>query len=420
MALNQDNLELLSFYAEYISETEPLRAIAIRQSLQRAAPSVQNAILLGRLATKVGLRETDLDRKKALLDIANSSFRDARTLEPENQAALEAHAEYYRLIGRPNEAKKLLAQQGDESIAERTADVEGAKKYSQELISLEDSIENHLLQIQTFLKIGLVKEAEYALESFKEKNPDEPRVLLLEAWLAMRQGRLRHAMDLASRTLEADEGNAIAWRLKGETNLLMANYREAISDLKRSKLLVDEPGTRYYLAKAYFWARRYGEAIIELKNAIDQPGAPKEARILLERIYLKLERKEALKNFYDETLEKLPDEVFWYHRAGEFAIAEGELDRAERLYGLGWQKAGKEISRKKNQEWRKQLGIYATVLDGYLETLVEAGKLDRVIDEGGKYVNGDFATIAYLRMAEAKLKGGDRATALQYCRTGRG
>jgi tetratricopeptide (TPR) repeat protein len=40
-----------------------------------------------------------------------------------------------------------------------------------------------------------------------------------------------------------------------------------------------------------------------------------------------------------------------------------------------------------------------------------------VIDEGGKYVNGDFATIAYLRMAEAKLKGGDRATALQYCRT---
>ncbi|MHC4336425.1 MAG: tetratricopeptide repeat protein [Planctomycetota bacterium] len=455
MALNPDNLELLSFYAEYISETEPLRAIAIRQSLQRAAPSVQNAILLGRLATKVGLRETDLDRKKALLDIANSSFRDARTLEPENQAALEAHAEYYRLIGRPNEAKKLLAQQGDERllwryyfragkfeearviceqlyqsepkdvnvvkglwlIAERTADVEGAKKYSQELISLEDSIENHLLQIQTFLKIGLVKEAEYALESFKEKNPDEPRVLLLEAWLAMRQGRLEHAMDLASRTLEADEGNAIAWRLKGETNLLMANYREAISDLKRSKLLVDEPGTRNSLAKAYMRARRYGEAIIELKNVIDQPGAPKEARTLLERIYLRRERKEALKNFYDETLEKLPDEVFWYHRAGAFAIAEGEFDRAERLYGLGWQKARKEISRKKNQEWKKRLGFYATVLDGYLETLVEAGKLDRVIDEGGKYVNGDFATIAYLRMAEAKLKGGDRATALQYCRT---
>ncbi len=454
IALNPDNLELLSFYAEYISETEPLKAIAIRQSLQRAVPSVQNAILLGRLATKVGLRETNLDRKEALLAVANSSFQDARTLEPDSQAALEAHAEYYRLIGRPNEAEKLLAQPGDEGllwrhyfragqfvnareiceqlyqrepndisivkglllIADRTADKAGAKRYSEELLALQDNIENQLLQIQTFLKMGLVKEAEYALESFKEKTPDEPRGLLLEAWLAMRQGRLKHAMDLASRTLEADEGNAIAWRLKGETNLLMANYREAISDLKRSKLLVDEPGTRNSLAKAYMRARRYGEAIIELENVIDRPGAPKEARTLLERIYLK-ERKEALKNFYDETLEKLPDDLFWYHRAGEFAMAEGELDRAERLYGLGWQKARKEISRKKNEEWKKRLGIYATVLDGYLETLVEAEKLDRVIDEAGKYVNGDFALIAYLRMAEAKLKVGDRETAVQYCQT---
>jgi len=84
---------------------------------------------------------------------------------------------------------------------------------------------------------------------------------------------------------------------------------------------------------------RYEEAIIELKNTIDHPQAPVEARALLERIYLKLGRKNALKRFYDETVDELPDSVFWYNRAGAFAIAEGNFERAEQLYGLAWQKS---------------------------------------------------------------------------------
>ena len=455
IALNPRNLELLSFYAEYISETEPLRAVAIRQNLQRVTPSAHNAILLGRLATRIGLRETNTERKEALLAIASSSFQQARTLEPENQVALEAHAEYYRLIGKPEEAEKLLAQpQGKELlwrhyfragqfekaraiceqlyqseskdnklvkglllIAERMADKEAAKRYSKELLSLEETVENHLLQIQTFLKIGLVKEAEYKLQSFKEKYPNEPRALLLEAWLVMRQGQLKRALDLTNRSLTADQDNATAWRLKGEINFLTANYAQAISDLKRSKLLLDDPTTRNSLAKAYLRAGRYEEAIIELKNTIEHPQAPMEARALLENTYLRLGRKETLKRFYDETLEKLPDSVLWYNRAGAFAIAEGEFDRAEELYGLAWQKAEKgDNGDGDKKRYKGHLGIHATALDGYLKALVLGGKLDKALEESRKYVDGDFAPIAYLQMAEAKLKLGDKTSAIQYCR----
>jgi tetratricopeptide (TPR) repeat protein len=42
--------------------------------------------------------------------------------------------------------------------------------------------------------------------------------------------------------------------------------------------------------------------------------------------------------------------------------------------------------------------------------------LDKVFEEGRKYVDSDFASVAYFGMAEAKLKLDDKATAIQYCR----
>ncbi|GAI48474.1 unnamed protein product, partial [marine sediment metagenome] len=190
-------------------------------------------------------------------------------------------------------------------VAERTADKEAVQRYSEELLLLEDSVENHLFQIQTFLKVGLVKEAQYKLQSFKEKYPDERRALLLEAWLAMRQGRLKEALDLTNRSLQSNQNNALAWRVRGEVNFLMANYDKAIDDLKTSKALSPELDIHIALAKAYQRAGRDEDAITELKSTIEQPQAAAEevpARALLEQIYLQLGKKEALKKFYDETL----------------------------------------------------------------------------------------------------------------------
>ena len=46
----------------------------------------------------------------------------------------------------------------------------------------------------------------------------------------------------------------------------------------------------------------------------------------------------------------------------------------------------------------------------------DSKKLDKLFEEGRKYVDGVFAHIAFFRMAEAKLKLGDKTTAIQYCR----
>jgi tetratricopeptide (TPR) repeat protein len=448
---NPQDMGLLSFYAEYISKNEPLKALAIRQNLQKYAPSVQNAVLLARLAMNMALQEESAEEKDALLAIADSAFEQAQAIAPENKAVIEARAEYLRRtdrlkeagqlvandkkllwrhnfqIGKYDEARQLLEQlyksqpkdvgvvKGLLSVVQRQGDREAVKKYSEEMLLLEDSVENYLFQIQTFLKMGLVKEAEFKLQSFKEKYPKESNALLLEAWLAMRRGQLKKALQLTNRNLEVNENNAVAWRLRGEINLLMANYVQAISDLEKSISLSGDPVARISLAKAYRHSGRYEDAITELKSTIDMPNPPVEGRLLLEQIYIQLGRKEALNKFYNDTLLKLPGSVLWYNRVAASALAEGQFDRAEKLYAQAW------------QESRNNGKGNATAFDGYLQALLlgaetpgtgtwDPEKLDRVFEEGRIYVDDDLAHIAYLRMAEAKMKLGDRATAIKYCR----
>lgn len=443
LALNPRDLQLLSFYAEYVSADEPERALALRQSLQENAPSMLNALLLGRMAVRMAVKEEDAKQKEAYFSIAASAFERAFAMEPQNKEVLGAYADYYRLTGQDEKAEQLLAQSQDERllwsyhigtgqfkqakellerlyqadskdsntikglllVADRTADEQGIRKYSEELLLLENSLQNHLFQIQTFLKFGLVNEAEQKLQSLKEVYPDEPRVLLLEAWLAMRRGQLDKALELTNRSLETDDGNALAWRLRGQVSLIKGDYSQAISDLKKSKLLSDEPVTRVALTRAYLRAGRSEDAITELEATIDHPQAPPEARALLEEVYWQLGRTEPLKRFYAQTLEKFPDSVLWCNHAAAFALAQKEFDRAEQLYKQALQQSGKDGK------------LDREAMSGYLQTLLLAGKFNKLFREAAKYIDSDVAPLAYYRMAEAKMKLGDREAATQYCRS---
>ncbi|MFQ6034444.1 MAG: tetratricopeptide repeat protein [Sedimentisphaerales bacterium] len=464
--LNPGDLALLSDYAEYISDTEPSKALAIRQTLQKNAPNLHNAILLGRLATKMALKETDGQRQETLFEIAQFSLEQAKKMDPHDKVMLESYAEYYRARGQEEKAKQLLLESQDDKllwrhyfqlgrfedaqkvlqqlykrqakdidvvkglllVAEKTDDKEAINRYSEELLSLQDNAENRLEQIRAFLGVGLIEQAKYKLQSFKEKYPDESRILLLESWLAMRQGQLQKALELANRNLQSNQDHAGAWRLRGQINLLMANYNQAINDLKKSKSLSDTPATRLALAKAYLQAEREDDAITELKNTIDMPGAPMEARELLEQIYLRLDRKEQLRRFYEDTLEKFPNSVPWYNRTATFAIATGEFDRAEELYKKAYLLKQQEHLGE-NPEKAMQDAQYAAAFDGYLQALILAApdpdttnrvwreqKLDTLFEEAKKHENTPFAPLAFCWMGEAKLKLGDRKTAIEYYR----
>ncbi|MBN1804098.1 MAG: tetratricopeptide repeat protein [Sedimentisphaerales bacterium] len=459
ISLNPGDLSLLSLYAEYITPTEPMRAIAIRQDLQRAAPSMENALMLGQLATQVAVKETDAKLKEAIFGIAASVFTQAKEMNPNDRRMLYYYAEYFRAMGDDEKATSLLKESQDKQllwdnyfqqgryddarlvlmklyeddpkneavlrglllVAERLGDKEAIKKYSGELIAFKDTAENNLVQIEVFLRAGLIKEAEYKLQSFKEKYPNERKVGLFEGWLLMRKGQLKKALELTNRNLQTSQNNPVAWRLRGEINFLLGDYDKAISDLRESKLISDNPVTRVSLAKAYMGAERYEDAITELQVTINTPGIHFEAGLLLEQIYSRLDRKEALRKFYKETLEKFPDNIQWLNRAGAFAVKMGDFAGAESLY-----KKSYSLSRAKNGNMEKD-ALYAAAFDGYMNTLIlgagkkgtgswNPSKLDTVFHECGQYLDGNFASAAYLLMAQAKLKLDDKTTALEYCR----
>ena len=464
MALNPQDTALRGLYADYIAPTDPLRAVAIRQDLQQADPSLANAVLLGKLATEAALKETNPQTRDALFAVGGSAFEQARQIDQHDKRMLYYYAEYLRARGRQDEAKSLLEGSQDNKLlwdhyfqtgqyqkarevleqlydsgtkdsavlkglllaVEKTSDKEAVKKYSEALVSLEDTVGNNLSQIESFLRVGLVREAERKLQSFKEKYPNEPRAMLLQAWLLMRQGQLEKALELANRILQSDPDSAAAWRLKGEVDFYRQDYDRAISDFTKSKVSSDEPYVRLSLAKVYLKTERYEDAMTELKTVIDAPGVALNARSQLEQVYLRLDRKEALKALYAETLEKFPQNALWLDRAGTYAIETGEYDKAEQIFGKVLL-AGPEPSPGRDGARRPEDALYATALEGYLRALIAAAgapntaswkpaKLERVFEEGRKYAEGRFAHIAYLRMAQAKILLGDRSTAAEYFR----
>ncbi|MHC4322879.1 MAG: tetratricopeptide repeat protein [Planctomycetota bacterium] len=463
IALNPADLMLFGLYADYIAPTEPLRAVAIRQDLQRANPSIENALLLGKLATEAAVKESSPESAEALFAIAGSAFEQAKEMNPGDKRMLYYYAEYFRAKGQGEEARKLLAESKENKllwdhyyqagqyedarrvleqlyksgtkdsgvfkglllVAEKTFDKEAVKKYSDGLVAVENNVENNLAQIQAFLRVGLVKEAEFKLQSFKEKYPNEPRMLLLQAWLLMRQGQLDEALEKANENLQSNPDNPMAWRLKGEINFFRGDYDNSISDLRKSKLLFDEPVTRISLAKAFMKTERYEDAITELRNTINLPGVPLEAMSLLEHIYLRLERKQALKRFYEEVLEKYPDNALWLNRAGTYAIKTGEFDGAEQLFKRAFL-ARRELHLNRDNSNDKDV-LYSTAFDGYLKALIAGAgtpettswnpsKLNKVFEECEKYKDAALAPAAYLRMAQAKAVLGDKAAAIEYCR----
>jgi tetratricopeptide (TPR) repeat protein len=126
--------------------------------------------------------------------------------------------------------------------------------------------------------------------------------------------------------------------------------------------------------------------------------------MLLEQIYLKLGRKDTLKEFYAETVKRFPESIFWNNRAARFALMSGDLKTAEQLYQSAWQKS-------------EQLGqLNRESLNGYLETLILSRQFDRLFVEAKKYVDTDLAPIALIEMADAEKRLGNIDNSLKYAK----
>jgi tetratricopeptide (TPR) repeat protein len=220
----------------------------------------------------------------------------------------------------------------------------------------------------------------------------------------MREGKLEEALELVNRSLETDETNPMAWQLRGQINSMRANYNQAIIDLNKSKSLVDDPITRAHLARAYMSADRAQDAVMELVTIMDDPKTPMAPRLLLERIYSLSGNQSAIRNFYAKMLNMFPDNITWLNKAANFAAGLNDFTTAERLRKKAWDKS-------------LEMGQPdALSLELYLDSLLKTDQLDKLISEASQQVNSPVAPIAYAKIAEAKMKMGDKQASVDFYR----
>ncbi len=436
--LNPQDWQFMAIYARYISDRRPAEALAIQQSIAKTFPNTNTYLLLGSMALEMGIKETNKSKKQGLLSIAESSLNKAMSLSPDDAGIRQKYSKYLRATGQQNKiaemfgddkstlwrfylndgqydkAKEILDElhsstpkdivilKGLILVAESTGSKDDLKKFSEELLAVDQSVDNELLQIQTFLESGLVQEAESKLASFRERHPDEARAMLLEAWATMKKGQLEKSLKLINRNLEIDPENPIAWRLRGQVNSLSGNLTQAIKDLQKSKTISLNPTIQVELARAYHKAGRTPEAIGELVIALQDDRTPVNTRLMLETLYMDSGRSNDLEKFYSDTLAKYPESSFWYFRAGRLALQQRNFQEAEKFFS----------SAMTYSESSGGGGLAA--LDGYLMALRLGKKYDEMFSFASKYINTEFAPVAYIQMGAAEVKLGNQDKAVTY------
>jgi tetratricopeptide (TPR) repeat protein len=449
IVLNPQEWQLLSFYAEYISDTDASRALAILQRLQKFVPNVQNATLLGNLATKIAFEQKDPAQKKAMLDIAATAYEQGYKIEPNNDTLLRSYAQFYSKTDQSSQADQLLRKASNRTllwqhqlqtgqflqardvlekfykdnpkdvntlkglllVAERTSDAQAVTKYSQELLSFQDTPENQLGQITASLQVGLIEQAQKELASFKEKHADDNRYVILEALLLTRKGQFSDALSLLNKILERDQSNATAWHLRGQVYYARGDYDKAIDDFKKAKTITPTTRIRTDLARAYLRAGRSDDAINELSYAVETEPSDVETYYMLENVYKLTGKTDSLTRFYANTIKQFPDSPIWYNRAAIFALSQKNFDDA-----FAFSKTALELSQKANSTLSKEdlLTEARTAFETYLNVLRLKKQYDQLITYASQYVDSDLAVVAFTGMADAKAELGDKSAAFDY------
>lgn len=435
--LNPGDQQLRSVFAETLSERSPDQALMIRRQLLENNPTVLNALMLGNMAMRLAGNEWDDAKRSGLYELAGKAYRQAADIDPQNETVRQALADYYRIMGNPDEAIKLI--QNDENMLWkyylRSSQFEQAREileklhqqkpddelvlrglisaiqgigdrpavlpFLQALEKLNPPKETELWILQKYLDNGFADDAAKLLASFKERYPDEPTALLIEAWTEMGQGRLQNAMELTNRYLETNTENPGAWRLRGRLYRLMNQPRKAIDDFQRSKTIQPDPMVRLELATVYHETGQSTAAIGELTQALNDPQVPIQIRLMLERIYLQNKLYSELEKFYQSTLEKYPQSVFWYLHAGQYYLNRENYPQARLMLSEAWSLS------------MEQQRPNAETLNAYLNSLYLDKQYEQAFKVASELIDSPLAPVAYAYMALVQVQMNQKDKAIE-------
>ena len=437
MVLNPTDWQLQSVYAETVSEHDPQKALAMRQSLLKSVPNVPNAAMLGNMAIRMAKIEPDAKKRDALVQIAGDAYQRGWQINPNDPLMQSSCAEFFRLTGQRQKAAELFAGtpsilwrfyladglyeqagvvleklykenpdkvdviQGLIDVSAGLNQFEKLENYLNAMAQQELTAEQDLWLIQKSLDAGFNELAEKRMVDFQSKYPSDNRDQLLVAWLEMTRGNLELAMEKTDQFLSKETSNASGWRLKGRLYRLMDQPQQAIDALLRSKSITPDSAVGMELAMLYNQTKQIEAAVGELTTALQNPQASPQILRMLESVYKENERWSELIQFYKQTIEKYPTSPFWMTQFGLFYSEQKDYNNAIPLLEKAW-----ELTRKNSDG-------DPMALDNYLGTMIAANKLDAVMVTALKYVDGPLAPVAYWTVAAVQVKQNQTQKAIE-------
>ncbi len=190
------------------------------------------------------------------------------------------------------------------------------------------------------LKAGKLKLALKRFDKAVDASPDEFEPIFQRGVCYFRNRDAEEAQNDFIMADELDPGNKEVLRFKGETNLVLGNYDEAIEDLEIAKEdpdIVEEAKdllAQAYLERSYEYFSRMDVKSAE-KDAVSAfEYNPEDESIWLQlgNIYSQMEEFQKAMQYYSEGSKLAPEEGVFHHNMGSVHLDLGNNAVAERYF----------------------------------------------------------------------------------------
>jgi tetratricopeptide (TPR) repeat protein len=222
IAMNPHDMQLLDAYARAVAELDPLKALAARQQIQATSPSAANAILLGKLATRIANEESDESSRQTFLATAQSAFEQARRSDPKNVLLIESLADYYRVSGQPEKARQLLSESDNKRLLWRYYYQAG--RYDKAIDELQEIVKEPNAPVETqvaleslYRRLGRNEALRRFYEAVLAQQPENIMWLTHAGAFAIAQGQYDRAVDLYEKAYRLESNASCEHQPPAET-----------------------------------------------------------------------------------------------------------------------------------------------------------------------------------------------------------
>ncbi len=221
-------------------------------------------------------------------------------------------------------------------------------------------------EVEALVRSGEPGKAGELAAAYREQFPEDVDGILLEAVVAVAEGRIQDALDRYTAYLDKNPSDPATLYRRAQIRASLGNWQQAIADLEQIRAIRPAAldfAPRILLARAYGQIGRDDLAQLELESLHEQhPEADNVTSELID-LYIRLKKYAEAEGVVTTLLNEDPDNVQWLVHAGRVAAERKDVPSAVQYYQKAARKSGynpsivKEVLSQCARRGAEQVGI---------------------------------------------------------------